>query len=52
MRTFEVCYTQKDGKRITGQLYTAKTVSWKLEALVNEEATDIIVTEYFEGRKV
>ncbi|MBR2554342.1 MAG: hypothetical protein IKE94_05710 [Aeriscardovia sp.] len=48
-RTFEVCYTQKDGRRITGQLYTANTVSWKLEALVNEEATDIIVTEYKKG---
>lgn len=45
MKLFEISYTQRDGRHITGQLYTADTVSDKLVVLVAEQATDIIVKE-------
>ena len=48
--TFEVCHTDRDGKRITGQLYTASTVSTRLQDLLNWGCTDITVTEY-KGRR-
>ena len=45
MKLFESSYTQRDGRHITGQLYTADKVSDKLVVLVAEQATDIIVKE-------
>lgn len=47
---FEVCHTDHGGKRITGQLYTASTVSTRLQDLLNWGCTDIMVTEY-KGRR-
>lgn len=44
--TFEVCHTDRNGKRVTGQLYTASTVSNRLQDLLNWGCTDITVTEY------
>lgn len=32
---FEVCHTNYDGTRVTGQLYTANTVSQRLTDLLN-----------------
>ena len=43
---FEVCHTDRSGKRVTGQLYTASTVSARLQDLLNWGCTDITVTEY------
>lgn len=43
---FEVCHTQPDGKRVTGQLYTAGTVSNRLLDILQWGGTDITVTEY------
>ena len=43
---FEVCHTDRNGKRVTGQLYTASTVSTRLQDLLNWGCTDITVTEY------
>ena len=45
---FEVCHTQPDGKRVTGQLYTAGTVSNRLLDILQWGGTDITVTEYKE----
>lgn len=46
---FEVCYTQNDGRKITGQLYTADRVSECLTRLIEWGATDIFVREYKEA---
>jgi hypothetical protein len=43
---FEVCHTQPDGTRITGQLFTADTVSRRLMDILSWGGTDITVTEY------
>ncbi len=43
---FEVCHTDRDGRRVTKQLYTAETVSRRLQDLLQWGCTDIIVTEY------
>lgn len=45
---FEVCHTQPDGTRITGQLYTADAVSNRLLDILSWGGTDITVTEYTE----
>lgn len=45
MKLFEISYTQADGRKIEGQLYTADTVSNKLVTLVKENATNILVKE-------
>ena len=42
---FEVCHTQPDGKRVTGQLYTAPAVSNRLLDILSWGGTDITVTE-------
>jgi hypothetical protein len=42
---FEVCHTDRSGKRVTGQLYTAKTVSQRLIDVLSWGGTDITVTE-------
>ena len=42
---FEVCHTQPDGKRVTGQLYTAGAVSSRLLDILQWGGTDITVTE-------
>lgn len=49
MRLFTISYTQKNGVEIRGQLYTADTVSNKLVALVQEDASNIEVHEYRTG---
>lgn len=43
---FEVSHTDKNGKRITGQLYTADAVSRRLLDLLAWGCYDITVTEY------
>lgn len=43
---FEVCHTDRSGKRVTGQLYTADSVSRRLQDLLLWGCTDITVTEY------
>lgn len=50
MRIFEVCHTDKNGKRVTGQLYTASSVSQRLQDLISWECTDITVTEVKEDK--
>ena len=42
---FEVCHTDRSGKRITGQLYTADAVSQRLQDILSWGGTDITVTE-------
>jgi hypothetical protein len=42
---FEVSHTDSDGKRITGQLYSADQVSHRLQELLSWGATDIVVTQ-------
>ena len=42
---FEVCHTDRSGKRITGQLYTAPTVSQRIMDVLSWGGTDITVTE-------
>jgi hypothetical protein len=46
---FEVCHTDKSGRRVTNQLYTAETVSRRLQDLLQWGCTDITVTEYKES---
>lgn len=46
---FEVCHTQPNGTRITGQLYTAGAVSSRLLDILSWGGTDISVTEYKEN---
>jgi len=43
---FEVCHTNPDGSRVTGQLYTAGAVSDRLINILSWGGTDITVTEY------
>ena len=45
---FEICYTQRDGTRVTGQIYTYDFVSHRLEELIKWGATDITMHEYNE----
>ena len=42
---FEVCHTDRNGKRVTGQLYTANAVSQRLQDILSWGGTDITVTE-------
>lgn len=46
---FDVCHTDRSGHRITGQLYTAKNVSQRLQDLLEWGCTDITVKEYNEA---
>lgn len=43
---FEICHTSSDGRRVTGQLYTADQVSNRLMDILSWGGTDITVTEY------
>lgn len=42
---FEVCHTNRDGSRVTGQLYTADAVSNRIMDILSWGGTDITVTE-------
>ena len=53
-RIYELCYTKKDGERITGQLYTAAHLSkavtdreeWGCKDIVIKEYKPIVIKEY------
>lgn len=43
---FEVCHTDERGNRITGQLYTAESVSRRLQDLLEWGCKNITVKEW------
>ena len=48
---FEVCHTDAYGRKITGQLYTAESVSRRLQDLLEWGCTNITVKEHKESTK-